>query len=158
MAGQGSTTIAYAASLRKEGWRVVYTCIPNTPHVGVVAISIGASCKQHYPDILAFKGEITKIVEVEVQLTAGVAHKIRERFKEIGKAFQELNGWNNFRQHVQETTGIQLPELFVPVYELLICTNGRKSSEALVNQLSSENVRVVTGTNLVDPQKHTGST
>jgi hypothetical protein len=143
MAGQGSTIRGYAAQLRDADWTVVYTCIPNTPHVGVVAISIAGSSKQHYPDILAFKEDVTKIVEVEMQLTAAVAEKIRQRFEEIRGAFHAPGRWSTFRQHVKETTGIGLPKAFSSDCELVVCGNGKGADREIVTELARFKVRVV---------------
>ncbi len=143
MAGQGSTIRGYAVQLRDADWTVVYTCIPNTPHVGVVAIPIAGSSKQHYPDILAFKGDVTKIVEVETQLTAAVAEKIRQRFEEIRGVLHAPGRWSTFRQHVKETTGVSLPETFSSDCELVVCGNGKGADRELVTELASSNVRVL---------------
>ena|SRR5579859_1664914 len=143
MAGQGSTIRGYAGQLRDADWTVVYMCIPNTPHVGVVAIPIAGSSKQHYPDILAFKGNVTRIVEVEIQLTAAVAEKIRQRFEEIRGALHAPGGWSIFRQHVKGTTGISLPKTFTSDCELVVCGNGKGVDKDLVTELASSNVSVV---------------
>lgn len=148
MTGQGSTICDYASWLKESDWTVVYTCVPNTPHVGVVAIPIAGSRHQQYPDILAFKGGVTRIVEVEVQLTAAVAEKIRERFEEIRKVLCIPEEWNTFRCHVQETIGINLPEKFNPDCELVICHNGKRSARELVTELAGAKVRVVFAENL----------
>lgn len=143
MAGQGSTICDYALWLKESDWTVVYTCVPNTPHVGVVAIPIAGSRQQQYPDILAFKGGVTRIVEVELQLTAAVAEKIRERFEDILKVLCIPEEWNTFRRHVQETTRMKLPEIFRPDCELVICRNGKRSAGEFVPELAGAKVRVV---------------
>ncbi|TON15434.1 hypothetical protein CGH61_24080, partial [Vibrio parahaemolyticus] len=65
MAKQGNVTKEYASFLSRNGWTVVYVCIPNTVHIGVVPIpTINGASKQRYPDIVAIKDEQLLIVEV----------------------------------------------------------------------------------------------
>ncbi len=143
MAGQGPTTKAYAQELTKAGWTVIYTCLPNAPHVGVVAIPIGASCKQHYPDILAYREQLTKIVEVEIQLSKEVALKISERFLEINEALNRQQAWQTLSDHIRETTHFSLPRIFVPDCELVICKNLKPSHSALIEELSAQGIRTL---------------
>jgi hypothetical protein len=140
MAGQGAITQAYAANLEKQGWQIVYTCIPNTPHVSVIAIPIGGSSKQCYPDILAFADNITKLVEVEIRLTQVIAAKITAKFAEILSALSP--GWKTFRGHVKLVNGVSLPESFCPSCELIICGSGKSSHQELVGELNMAGISV----------------
>jgi hypothetical protein len=122
VAGQGSTIKAVARELESSGWSVVYVCIPNTPHVGVVPITIkDGSAEQRYPDIVAYRDQITKIVEVEMGLTENVLYDIQTRFQEMVEALEDLEAWDTWRQHIHKVTGHSLPIGFEPECELVVC-------------------------------------
>jgi hypothetical protein len=124
-----------------DGWTIIYKCIPNTPHTRVVPVQIAGSCKQHYPDVLAVKGDRTRIVEVEVQLSTDVGAKIIERFAEIRQALTRPAAWASFRAHVADTTGRPLPTHFKPEWELVICKKSRNCDD-LVRVLKAEGIDV----------------
>ena len=56
MATQGFITKSISKQLTQDNWHVVYTCIPNTPHINVVPIRTSSiSSSQRYPDIVIEK-------------------------------------------------------------------------------------------------------
>ncbi len=124
MPGQGPTTRAIADKLSARGWKVVYTCIPNTAHVKVVPIpTTKGSAKQHYHDIVAYKDGATKLVEVEMRLTDAVARDISTRFLESVQYLNNLDNWLTWRRHVMRVTGIELPPNFTPECDLVVCAS-----------------------------------
>lgn len=122
MAGQGTTTVAIAEALRQAGWTVVFTCIPNAPHVGVVPIPIqGGSAKQRYPDILSFRDHILRLTEVEMGLTDDVADNIIDRFGEQRTALLNPATWTAWRARVESLTGFIIPQDCEVTCELVVC-------------------------------------
>lgn len=123
MAGQAVTTQAVARALEKHGWTVVYTCLPGRPHVDVVPVHIvKGSAKQRYPDVLAFRDDVIKFLEVEQRLSDRVIEDISLRFCEIIETLSEPTAWTTWREQVRNVTGHILPPLFRPECELVICT------------------------------------
>ncbi len=83
MAGQGATIGLIAEALESNGWTVVFVCVPNTPHIGVVPIPIeGGSSNQRYPDVLSFRDGVLRLTEVEITLSEDVVEKTILRFDE----------------------------------------------------------------------------
>ena len=84
MSGQGSTTLEIGDRLRKNGWNIVFLCIPNTAHLKVIPIPTqrGGS-KQRYPDIVAYRDGVTRFIEVEMNLNQSVANDLIERFSDF---------------------------------------------------------------------------
>lgn len=122
MAGQASTTIAIADILLRTGWTVVFRCIPNSPHIGVVPIPIQrGSAKQRYPDILSFRDHILRLTEVEIALTDNIADKIIERFDEQRAALLSPVTWVAWTARVRSLTGHLLPADCQLSCELVVC-------------------------------------
>lgn len=143
MAGQGAVTRAVADLLRQNAWQVVFTCIPNTPHLNVVPIPTahGVS-KQRYPDILAYRGAVTKLVEVEITLNDFVAHDIETRFGEMVGALNNPEVWKLWREKIRNDTGHTLPDIFTPQCDLVICKKLKTADSPLVEALSRASINV----------------
>jgi hypothetical protein len=142
MAGQAVATNAVAEALTEAGWRVVFVCVPNAVHHGVVPISTpGGSARQRYPDVLAVDGMVTRLIEVENVLTEAVADDIALRLGEQTLALEDSGYWEIWRRHVEATHGIAMPATFAPIPELVI-GGERRLDEALVARLASAGIRV----------------
>lgn len=136
MTGQGSVTNEVAAALRGAGWRVVFTCIPNAVHHGVVPISTpGGSARQRYPDVLSVRQGVTRLIEVETRLTAAVADNIALRLEEQVVALSDPDYWEVWRRHVEEIHELPMPSSFSPLRELVICGPNSNPDAARVQQL-----------------------
>ncbi|MCI0565157.1 MAG: hypothetical protein MN733_42365, partial [Nitrososphaera sp.] len=131
------------AFLNTNGWTIVYVCVPNTPHVNVVPIPIASGSKQRYPDIVAFRGQITKLVEVEMKLNSNVAENIQIRFDEAVAALSDQHAWENWRQHIHRVTGLLLPHRFVPECDLVLCKPPGPKQSKLVAALQEASINVV---------------
>ena len=143
MAGQGDTIRRIARVLTESGWDVVFVCVPNTPHVAVVPIPVkNGSAKQRYPDIAAYRGDITRLLEVEMSLTEGVANDIQERFTEFIGALRDPQCWCTWREHVKSQTRHVLPKNFVPRCDLVVCRNLKPDQQRYVEILRRVNIRV----------------
>ncbi|WP_419210338.1 hypothetical protein ABRP32_01085 [Providencia manganoxydans] len=144
MAGQGKTTRLYASLLRDEGWEVIYTCIPNCPHVRVIPIptSHGVS-KQRYPDILALKGNRILLVEVEISLTNSVAKDISLRFYEMQKSLKNTRIYQAWSRAIEISSNIIMP--VAPDIEMrLKLVNGLNvESSPLLEILNEQNITIV---------------
>ncbi|WP_225182237.1 PDDEXK family nuclease [Pectobacterium aroidearum] len=144
MAGQGKTTRLYASALREEGWEVIYTCIPNSPHVKVVPIptSHGVS-KQRYPDILAIKKNRILLVEVEMMLTNSVAQDISLRFYEMQKSLKNTDIYRGWSRAVEISSNVTMP--ITPDVEMrLKLVNGLNvESSPFLENLSRQNITIV---------------
>lgn len=144
MAGQGKTTRLYASILREEGWEVIYTCIPNSPHVGVVPIptSHGVS-KQRYPDILAIKHNQILLVEVEMTLTNAVSQDISLRFYEMNKSLKNTDIYRGWSRAVEISSNVTMP--ITPDIEMrLKLVNGSNvESSPFLEILSQQNITLV---------------
>ncbi len=143
MAGQGAITRAIADLLKGGGWQVVFTCIPNTPHLKVVPIPTahGVS-KQRYPDILAYRDAITRLVEVEITLNDFVAQDIETRFREMVEALRNPGTWGTWREKIRNDTGHTLPEIFVPQCELVLCRKLRAAHAPIIEALNHVGINV----------------
>lgn len=141
MAGQAVATNAVAKALTEAGWRVVFVCVPNAVHHGVIPISTpGGSARQRYPDVLAVDGEVTRLIEVENALTASVADDIALRLAEQTVALEAPAYWEIWRRHVEATHGITMPASFAPLRELVI-GGERRLDETLVARLAGSGIR-----------------
>jgi hypothetical protein len=144
VAGQGATTKRAAATLRDSGWQVVYTCVPNTPHLGVVPISTRTGVTaQRYPDILSTHGNVIRLSEVEMSLTEDVATKAIERFGEQRSALSTPEVYADLRSRVLELTGIELPKTPTVVCELVICAKLDNRNRGMVAELDRHGILVV---------------
>jgi hypothetical protein len=141
MATQGATTHAVAAALDAAGWKVVFVCVPNTSHRGVVPISTPTgSARQRYPDVLAVDAESTRLVEVENALTESVAEDIAHRFGEQRIALEGPAYWDLWRRHVEATHEIQMPAAFAPILELVIGGERPQLRGDLVERLAAAGI------------------
>lgn len=121
MAGQAKVTIARAAALEKEGWKVVYKSVPNTAHSGVVPITTAKGTKQRYPDILSVSGDKILLSEVEQYLTEGVAAEIALRLTSHIEALSNETTYSNFRERIKGFHGIELPAKPAFEKEMVLC-------------------------------------
>ncbi len=144
MAGQGVTTQMISHRLVDQGWSIVYTCIPNTPHVLVVPITIyGGSSKQRYPDIVAYRNNITKLIEVEVRLNEDVARDIRLRFNEMCDTLLDKRNWELWRAQILKVTTLSMPLEFIPSCDLVICSTIDPGLQNLVEYLGTASINVI---------------
>src|SRR5690242_13591863 len=68
MPGQGEVVQSIVHTLTANGWRVAFSCLPNTAHVNVVPIPLRhRTAKQRYPDIVATNEVLVRLIEVEMQ-------------------------------------------------------------------------------------------
>jgi hypothetical protein len=140
---QGQVTRHEANQLEQNGWRVAYVCVPGTPHVGVVPIPVvNGSCRQRYPDIVAHDGTMTLLLEVEPKLTASVSTDIQLRFSEQVNSLVAKERWDSWRNHVKHTTGVWLPDVFIPRCELVLVTPPKGAAEAYVGALETSGISV----------------
>ncbi len=143
MAGQGVTISAIANALEDSGWTVVFVCVPNTPHIGVVPIPIeGGSSNQRYPDVLSFKDGVLRLTEVEITLSEDVVQKTIVRFDEQVRALKTNTIWLSWSDRVLSLTGHHLPLMCTIVPELVICKNIRPSQANLIDRLASAGISV----------------
>ena len=111
MAGQGKFIQRVAQALKADGWEVAYVCVPNTPHIGAVAIPTKHGCsRQRYPDIVAATGGILAVIEVEMSFSRGVATDIIERFGEMRMSLSEPSTYAMWRDAVRRECAVELPE------------------------------------------------
>lgn len=143
MAGQGAITRAVADLLRQNAWQVVFTCIPNTPHLNVVPIPTAQGVsKQRYPDILAYRDTITKLVEVEITLNEFVAQDIETRFGEMVRALKTPEVWKLWREKIRNDTGHDLPDVFIPQCDLVLCRKLKFTDAPLIEALRRASISV----------------
>jgi hypothetical protein len=143
MATQTATTNAVAAALAGAGWQIVFVCVPNTVHHGVVPISTpDGAARQRYPDVLAVDGDTTRLVEIENALTEAVAEDIALRLTEQATALEDPAYWETWRRHVEAEHEIQMPPTFAPSLELVIGGGQRRLDEALVARLAAAGIWV----------------
>lgn len=137
MAGQGATIRRIASLLRQNDWSVVYVCIPNSPHVGVVPIPTpNGATEQRYPDILAFKGHVVKLIEVEIAMDQDTAQHTIERFAEQCRSLRSPALYSSWRARVHELTGYALPTEPDIKCELITCS-------ALAARFGSHSARLI---------------
>ncbi len=133
----------YAAGLAQKGWEVLYICIPNTPHVGVVPIptSHGVS-KQRYPDIAAIKNGRILLVEVEMSLTESVVQDIRLRFAEMREALASSETYRSWSAKVELATKRKMPTTAIVEACLKVVNSRDQRSAHLIDQLEADSIVV----------------
>lgn len=145
MAGQGSTISRIASLLRVGQWEVVFVCIPNTPHIGVVPIPTnGAATAQRYPDILAVKGDCLKLIEVEMVFSADVGKKAVERFSEQRDALASQALYHEWKARVLELTGVSLPSNPRIICELVLLAAVPSRLTHLLADVTGRGIAVIT--------------
>ena len=144
MAGQGATIREVAACLREAGWTILFVCVPNTPHVGVIPIPTSGIARQRYTDIVAVRGSTIRLVEVEISLNERVAEDIAARLSEQRSALQRPATWLEWSSRVRASTGAALPT--TPEFEcsLVVIKSFRGSSVRAEQLLRDAEVRVQT--------------
>lgn len=141
MATQGFITKSISKQLTQDNWHVVYTCIPNTPHINVVPIRTSSiSSSQRYPDIVAYKGDQTLFVEVEIKLNSNVKDQMIERFQDYIDALKEKENWDIWRNQLNTLTNYNLPSKFNPIALLIICNNISDDNATLINDLRQNKI------------------
>lgn len=132
-----------AEVLKLDGWTIVYICIPNSPHINVVPIPTRTNhSKQRYPDVVAVRGEVTKLIEVEPRLTLSVAKNIALRFRESGDALSDTKLWNSWVSQVQSLTKISMPKSFESSFDLILCHDLKPYHEVAASYLRLLNISV----------------
>ncbi|HCG5907771.1 TPA: hypothetical protein N2898_003778 [Vibrio parahaemolyticus] len=145
MAKQGNVTKEYASFLSRNGWTVVYVCIPNTVHIGVVPIpTINGASKQRYPDIVAIKDEQLLIVEVEVSLNINVYEDISLRFFEMRASLSNAALFLSWIRMIKHTTGLDIPEFISIESQLVVINPISDKNIEYKTQLELEDILVVT--------------
>lgn len=109
MGTQGGTIAAIACALETARWQIVFKCVPNRAHVGVVPIPVTGGAKQRYPDIVASRGQVLRLIEVEPVLSEVVANDIVERFTQQREALAIPALWELWRERIRTIAGIALP-------------------------------------------------
>ena len=143
MAGQGKVTIAVASAMESSGWSVAYTCIPNTPHIGAVAIPTKqGTSQQRYPDVVACSDNVLALVEVEISLNRGVAEDIIERFNEMCSALSDKGTYRMWSAAVAKQCGVELPTIFNPSCHLVLTRSWSASSIPYEERLNAEGIGV----------------
>jgi hypothetical protein len=149
MAGQGKTTKAYADQLKQDGWKILFLCIPNSVHFGVVPIptSHGVS-KQRYPDIAALKDGRLLFVEVEMALTESVVDDIILRFGEMRKTLANRETFHAWATKVAMVSETEMPmEPLIDAWLLVVKGVGQKSIH-LLERLQGESITLVSSPTL----------
>lgn len=144
MAGQAKTTKEYAKRLNAAGWNILFVCIPNSVHVGVVPImtSHGVS-KQRYPDIAAMMGNSILLVEVEMSLTNAVADDIVLRFAEMREGLSSSEVYRAWSSKLEIITGLKMPESPDLEVQLLLVNGISEKTAALVHRLNQARIPIV---------------
>ena len=141
MATQGSITKSISKQLMQDKWNVVYTCIPNTPHINVIPIPTSSvSSSQRYPDIVAYKGDQTLFVEVEIKLNSDVKDLMIERFQDYINALKEKRTWDLWRDQLNTLASCNLPSDFNPIALLIICNNISDDNATLIDDLRQHKI------------------
>lgn len=110
MAGQGAAIREIATWLKHNKWIILFVCVPNTPHLGVIPIPTDGVAKQRYPDIAAIKGSTLKLIEVEITVNDSVAEDIAGRLSQQRIALQRPNTWREWSSRVAASGGYKLPD------------------------------------------------
>ncbi|HEX2072064.1 MAG TPA: hypothetical protein VHF90_10505 [Thermoleophilaceae bacterium] len=135
--GQGSTVRQAAELLRQADWDVAYTCVPNRPYIGVVAIPVpSAGGRERYPDVVAGRGAAVALVEVEPRLSADVAREIARRLGEQRAALQVPDVYASWRRKVHQRTGVLLAADPQIELHLLVARPIAAEDDELVGQLA----------------------
>lgn len=143
MAGQGKTTRQYAKSLKEEGWEIVYTCIPNTVHLGVIPIqTIDGASKQRYPDIVAYRENSLLLVEVEISINLNVYEDIKLRFKEMTETLSHEDKFLEWREKIQEVHGIHIQSDSEILRRLVLLKSPNKINSKHIDKLENLNINV----------------
>lgn len=147
MSGQGATIKRTAKILRDGGWEVVYICVPNACHIGVVPIPTnGGASSQRYPDVLSIKDNALRLTEVEISLTEDVGKKTIERFMEQRNALLSPIVYADWRARVLGLTGTELPLVPKVVCELVLCTRPDARLRRTIADLDGQGITVVAAT------------
>lgn len=141
--GQGATTNEVVKRLGKAGWNVVFKCVPNTPHFGVIPIptSHGAGA-QRYPDIFSAKRRALLFTEVEMTLSEAVARDIILRFGEMMTSLKDRETWDAWRGHIERTHKLILPATPDFLCELVVCKGLNAKAAPLVVMLKAQGISV----------------
>jgi hypothetical protein len=119
VAGQGASIRKVAEILKQKGWAVLFVCVPNTPHVGVIPIPTTGPARQRYTDIAALKGSALRLIEVEISLTEKVAEDISFRLSEQRAALSRRATWLEWSSRLTASTGQLMPHR--PIIECELC-------------------------------------
>jgi hypothetical protein len=143
MPGQGKVTKQVVSTLFDSGWTVLFSCIPNTPHVGVVPITVfKGTSRQRYPDVAATRNGKIWLIEVEMHIDAGVASDIRTRFREMRDSLQDGEIYRKWRGAIFNRTQVELPDKPVILLSLVVCSVLNPASNELVRSLDAEQISV----------------
>jgi hypothetical protein len=122
MKSQGEAIRHVIQELGTAGWTVVFYSMPNTAHSGVVPIpTVLPGARQRYPDVVATKGGLLLLAEIEPRLTSQVELEIQSRFLDHDAALQDQAIWHSWRSRVAAVTGLPMPDYFVPRHQLVVC-------------------------------------
>lgn len=150
MAGQGQVIRDIASLLKAEDWDVIFVCIPNSAHEGVVPIpTLKGSTKQRYPDILSCRKNILRLTEVEISLSASIAKKAIERFSDMSGSLSSKDSYLAWSQRVLGLTGKQLPVEPNIICELVVCTKLEPTFFPMVAELKTHGVSTIDKANFI---------
>lgn len=117
-------TLRIKSQLLAAGWHVVYACVPNTAHLGVIPIpSSGPRSRQRYPDIVAVRGGVTRLIEIEPRLTRAVLSDIAGRFDDHVDALTTSSVWTTWCESIDKRNAFLMPEVFRPQLDLVVISN-----------------------------------
>lgn len=144
MGGQGNTILRVAERLTGAGWQLAYTCVPNTPHIGAVAIPTArGTSRQRYPDVVAAKLNTVVLVEVEISLSESVVDDITERFREMRSSLADRQVYRAWSDAVRRECDLSLPAQPKIVCALVACRPFTQKSGSLLQRLADERIAVV---------------
>jgi hypothetical protein len=141
MASQGKVTQERARFLENSGWTVIYQCLPNSPHIGVVPVPVRIDGEQCYPDILSFKGATLMLTEVEPRLNILTANNIQRRISSQIMTLQNTRFLEEFCNRLSEITSINVPSIRHIEAELVVISVLKDESISALEILSKSNVR-----------------
>jgi len=134
MSGQSCGTKNIVSLLEKEGWNIIFKCLPNTPHLGVIPIPVSTGTSlQRYPDICATKNKIIKLIEVEIKDSLKVRLKTEERFVEQTKSLNNKEIFQKWRKRVSDYTKSDVSETISIECELWILQKPKKPTLDNIN-------------------------
>jgi hypothetical protein len=117
--GQGKVTNSIAELLIENGWSVLFKCVPNTIHIGVVPIPIGYG-KTRYPDIVAYQNGVMKLIEIEPKLNSEICQSLKVRLEEQRTALGNRKIRSDWIRSLTMKTGVSIGIEFDIECELVV--------------------------------------
>lgn len=143
MASQGAVTQAVVAALTAAGWSVLYRCLPNTAHIGVVPIPTPTGAgNQRYPDVVALRDGVLRLIEVEHRLSEDVGNDISLRFAEMRTSLADKEVWIPWRRRISDSSGVAVPKVCRVEAELVVIAPISVEAAGIEARLRGERVTV----------------